>query len=62
MRPTWGRGRSKQTERAVKNIGSITIRGIVQLIYTGNKDLIKQFSNPWSICALLKVFAQSNQL
>ena len=62
MRPTWGRGRSKQTKKAVKNIGSITFRGIVQLIYTGNKDLIKQFSNSWSICALFKVCAQSNQL
>ena len=52
MRSTCGRSRSKQTERTVKNIGSNNaMRGIVQLIYTGNKNLIKQFSNSWSICA-----------
>ena len=50
MRQTCGKSRSKQ--RTVKNIESNnTMRGIVQLIYTGNRNLIKQFSNSWSICA-----------
>ena len=50
IRPTWGRSRRTQTGRTVKNNGcNYEIRGIVHLVFTGSKDLIKQFSNTWSI-------------
>ena len=63
MRLTWGRSRRNQTERKVKNNGSTNrISGIVQLVCTASKDLLKQFSNTWSIWALFKVSVQSNQL